>query len=242
MGSWLSKIDDALNRYDSPYFVPIHLLLSVVATISILSVVLESVQKFTPYMPFFLSIEWLTVGIFSAEYVARLMVSKNKLQHVLSFWCVLDAVSILPVLMLATHFVAMNVFCDLQIFRMLRILRFAKMLGLYFKTHERHRGRIDGAKINSVIYFMVLLFMIVTFAVLLYTVEHPHPGYENIPMAMIQSARVIVGGLAPEPAITLAGKLVLLLARLIGLILFGLLISIVGGFVTQFLFGSDEKK
>ncbi len=76
----------------------------------------------------------------------------------------------------------------------------------------------------------------------LYVVEHQQKAYENIPRAMIEAAKILLGGLGQANATTIPGELVILLGRLVGLALFGLLISVVGNDLNQLIFGSDAKK
>jgi hypothetical protein len=74
----------------------------------------------------------------------------------------------------------------------------------------------------------------------MYTFEGDTPAFESIPLAMIHTAKVIMGGIAQHMPTTVAGDLITILTRFTGLLLFGLLISIVGDTLRRALFGSQD--
>ena len=242
MSSFTSRLDGALNRHESKDFAPTQVFLSVVTGISITSIILETVQSLHHWHSLFLTIEWISVTIFSLEYLARLGVSQRKLRYIFSFWGLVDAISILPTFLSSGNFTFLKSFRDLRILRMMRILRLAKISRAYLGSHDEAKTQAEFNKMNLVIYFMSLFSMTIIFAALLYAVEHAQHAYSNIPLAMVQSAKILVGGLGQAATPTLAGEIIVIIGRFVGLALFGLLISIVGGVLNQLLFGKVEKK
>ena len=65
-------------------------------------------------------------------------------------------------------------------------------------------------------------------------------AFANIPLSMRWAAKVTWGGVTQDLPGTPAGEVVSVLARFVGLVLFGLLISIVGSSIRKVIFGSTE--
>lgn len=202
---------------------------------------LETVQSLGQYSGFFIITEWVSVIIFSIEYILRLTVSKKKLSYIFSFWGLIDAVSILPTIFSVINLTFLKVFRDLRILRMLRIVRMGKISRAYLKSHDEVKTQAEFNKINILIFFSALLSMIIIFASVLYAFENAQPEYSNIPISMIQSSKILIGGLSFTAPLTLEGQITIIIGRFIGLALFGLLIGIIGGVLNQLLFGKIEK-
>jgi len=69
-------------------------ILALLTIVSILTVVLETVESLSAYKTLFLIVEWIAVIIFSAEYIGRLMVTKPKSEYVFSFFGVIDLLAL----------------------------------------------------------------------------------------------------------------------------------------------------
>jgi voltage-gated potassium channel len=185
---------------------------------------------------------WVSVTIFTLEYLARIVVSPRKAKYIFSFWGLVDAVSILPTFLGAVNLTFLKAFRELRILRMLRIMRLVKISRSYIKSQDKAKSEAEFNRLNVVIYFMTLFSMTIILASVLYALEHAQHAYSSIPLAMIQSAKILVGGLGQAQTMTLAGEITIIVGRFIGLALFGLLIAIIGGVLHQLLFGSSTKK
>jgi hypothetical protein len=64
--------------------------------------------------------------------------------------------------------------------------------------------------------------------------------FMSIPVAMIWSSKVLMGGIPQAMPETFQGEFVTITTRFMGLVLFSLLISIIGGSVKKILLGTDE--
>jgi voltage-gated potassium channel len=235
-----NKIDAALNNHHSRYFAPTQLLIAAVTVISISGIVVETVSSLNNYHVLFAVIEWLTAIFFAFEYVARLTTSKNKLRYIISFWGLLDLISILPTFLSLANLTALKSVRVLRILRLMRIFRLAKISRAYLETHDEAKTERELTRMSTTIYFLALFSSVIALGSILYILEHTQKAYENIPMAMIQAAKIILGGLGQAPASTLAGDITIIVGRFIGLALFGLLISVVGKSLNGLLFGKDK--
>lgn len=243
MSNFKADIDGALNKPGSKYFAQTQIFLASVVVISITSIILETVHTLNDsYHAVFIFIEWATVAVFSLEYIARLWVSKKKTSYIFSFWGIIDAISILPTYASGINLTFLKSFRDLRILRMLRVARLAKISRTYVVSKDKAETEADFNKMNITIYFMALFSTMIIFASLLYAFDAGTYAYSNIPLAMIQSAKILVGGLGQAATTTLAGEITVIIERFVGLALFGLLIAIIGGVLKQVLFGDIEKK
>lgn len=88
---------------------------------------LESVERLRlAYRPIFFALEWLFTGIFTLEYVVRLITVRKKRKYALSFFGVVDLLSILPTFV-ALILTGSQYFMVIRILRLLRMFRVLKM-------------------------------------------------------------------------------------------------------------------
>ena len=241
MNTTLSTIDRALNNNGEKYFRVTQIILATVTVLSVFSIILESVPSFDKFHTYFYVVEWACVSIFTMEYFLRIAVSSKKVKYIFSFWGLVDFISILPTFLGAANLTFLKSFRELRIMRMLRMMRLAKISRYYLKSHDEVKSEAEFNKINIVIYFMSLFSMTIILASVLYALEHAQHAYSSIPRSMIQSAKILVGGIGQAPTTTLAGEITVIVGRFVGLALFGLLIAIIGGVLHELLFGSSTK-
>ena len=97
MSSRLRKIlADAFERPTTRPFVVVNDFLAFVTIVSILAIVLESVASFSSYHLLFKGVEYTAVSIFTLEYIARLWITRPRRKYILSFFGIIDLISIVP--------------------------------------------------------------------------------------------------------------------------------------------------
>lgn len=219
-----------------------------VTIVAIIGFVLETIPALAQYELWFLTIEHLTIGIFTVEYACRIIARKKDVfSYLFSFFGIIDFFSIAP-----TYF-GFPSFAYLKTARVLRILRFMRLLHATklarIADPEEPTGPEDEAGLYALavrIYFVSLLSSITIFGTLIYIAEGWRPEFESIPLGMIWAAKVTMGGIAQHMPETIWGDLITIATRFIGLALFGLLISIIGTQLRHMLFGEKlwevEKK
>ena len=224
--------------FKSKEFIVINDFLAFFTVLSIISIVLETVPGLVQYRAIFDFIEYFTVVIFVIEYLSRAYVAKNKLKYVFSFFGIIDFLAIVPTIFTVGNFTFIKSVRVLRILRFLRMMRLAKILR--FKK-EKNKDLEEYGKIYSMnfqIYFMALFSAIIIFGSLIYVIEG-NSFIESIPMGMLWSTKVILGGIPSASPPSVLGEIISIFARFTGLILFGLLINVVGVFVKKLLFGGE---
>lgn len=235
-----TKLYNALEDHKSKEFIPVQIFLSFVTVVSIFSIVLETVPSLEVFMNLFLIIEWFSVIVFTLEFLSRVWVNERKLFYIFSFWGLVDIISILPTYLGLANLTFLKSARTLRVLRFTRILRMGKIFRSYFKTLDKEKRKAAHNQINIAIYFLALTSATTIFGSILYVIEHPSPAYANIPLAMLQVVEILFGGVW-TPGTTLSGEIVILVTRLVGLALFGLLISIIGSVLNEWLLGNEKK-
>ena len=213
----------AFYKPNSKYFKKVNNFLAAITLISIASVSLETVESFNTYKHIFNWIQFLTIHIFTLEYIGRI-IAKNKkpLEYIFSFFGMIDLLAIIPTYLNLTNLTFLKSARILRILRFLRILRIAKTARLKPETiNKEEEDFFHSYKIK--IYFFSLFASILIFGSLIYVIESPNPEFANTPLSMIWSAKVLLGGVPQITPTTIFGDVVIILTRFVGLLLFGLL-------------------
>ena len=186
---------------------------------SILVVMLESVESIrAKHHTLLFTLEMIFTIIFTIEYIVRVWLCRKRRRYVLSFFGIVDLISILPtylelfVLTGSGHFIVIRV---LRLLRMFRILKMASHMGsAYVLVNALQASR---SKI-SVFLFGVLSVVCIE-STLMYIIEatNPNTQFTSIPQAIywgiVTITTVGYGDIVP---VTVAGKVLASLMMLTG--------------------------
>jgi len=222
------------------YFYFVNNFLALTTIVAVLVVVLETVPLLSPYGNTFFVIEWIVTIIFTIEYFARILANKQKpFKYIFSFFGIIDLVSIIPTILGLGNLTFLKTARTLRILRLLRIIRLSKLIRIPIHDNKREENK-EIFKLSVQIYLTALLTSIIIFGTLMYVAEGSRIEFQSIPEAMIWSTKVTLGGISQHTPETLWGELIVILTRFSGLLLFGLLISIVGTTFKKLLLGSKD--
>lgn len=101
------------------------------------------------------------VIIFSVEYILRIATAKNRLRYIVSFYGIIDLVSILP------SIITVEGFNFLRALKVLRILRFTRMLG----TTDFFFGKISRFQLQAVKTLFTVFTILFVFSGFIYFAE-----------------------------------------------------------------------
>ena len=222
----------------APYFSLINDALAAATIVSILTLILETVPSLYRYQTFFTIIEWVTVGMFTAEYLLRLWASKERGRYAFSYFGITDLVAILPTFLGLGNLTFLKSARVVRIIRFLRLVRLTKISHLKVKDAEATLG-IFG--FNIALYAVTLLFTMLLFGVSLHMLDIGNGHYWSIPAGMYWTFSVFLGGLpAPIPP-GASGTIIFILAKFCGLALFGLLVGVVGKIFNEWILGKGKR-
>lgn len=191
--------------------------LLVAILVSIAAVMLESVEALQPRWGSTLAaIEWVITLLFSLEYLARLACVARPSRYAMSFYGLVDLVSILPSY-LALFFTGAHTLATIRTLRLLRVFRVLKMARHLNEATSLLRAlRQTWPKIT--VFITVIFCSIVILGTVMYLIEGNQPsGFDDIPTsvywAVVTMTTVGYGDIAP---VTPLGKFMAALIMLFG--------------------------
>lgn len=237
------KLNEFFYHPEKRSFLVVNDVLAFFTLLSVFAIILETVESLRSYQVVFNYIEYITVALFTFEYIGRIIARKDKISYIFSFFGIIDLLAIIPTYLTLTNLTFLKTARVLRILRFLRMVRLAKLIRIETGQKKDMEEHAHLYRLNVRIYFFSLFSAVVVFGSLLYIFEGGQIGAANIPRGMIWAAKIITGGVAQHMPDTLFGDIVIIATRFTGLMLLGLLIFIVGDTVKKLLFGapSDSK-
>ena len=171
---------------------------------SVLVVMLDSVESIEARHGFLLHVlEWVFTVLFTAEYAARLASVQSKRRYALSFFGIIDLLSIIPtylsLILYDTRF--------LLIIRVLRVLRVFRVLKLVrFLGEARVLGRaLAASRFRIIVFLITVVTLVVILGSFMYLIEGPAAGFTSIPVAVywavVTLTTVGFGDITPATAV-----------------------------------------
>lgn len=157
------------------------LLLAILASVAV--VVLESVPHIREeYGTFFLYLEWHFTLIFTVEYLLRIWLVNRIRSYTLSFFGIVDLLSILPTYI--SFFVPGAQF--LMTIRLLRLVRLFKIMKIssYVKEGDTLWSAMRASKTKITFFLYVVLILVTISGTVMYIVEGEEAGFTSIPMSI----------------------------------------------------------
>ncbi|QTN31396.1 ion transporter [Akkermansiaceae bacterium] len=206
-GGWRERLWRIIFLSDTKAGQIFDVALLVLIGASVLVVMLDSVESLrSEHGRLFFSLEWVFTIVFTSEYAVRMFVVRKKRKYALSFFGIVDLLSILPTY-LALLFTGSQYLMVIRILRLLRMFRVLKMAHHFGQSNLLLNSlRSSWPKISVFLFFILILVSIE--GTLMYLVEGAHnPGFSSIPQsiywAIVTVTTVGYGDVAP---LTVVGK------------------------------------
>jgi len=200
------RIHEIIFEAETPAGKAFDVTLLIAIVLSILAVCLESVASVrVQYGPVLRAMEWGITILFTVEYILRLYSVDKPWRYALSFYGIVDLLSILPTYL--SFFIAGSQ--SLLVIRVLRLLRVFRILKLaHFVGEARMLRAALHASIRKITVFLgVVLTIVIIVGALMYLIEGGENGFTSIPLAIywaiVTMTTVGYGDIAPQ---TLLGK------------------------------------
>ena len=185
---------------------------------SVLVVILDSMNWFTSTSFWILrALEYLFTAFFTFEYLVRIYCSPKPRKYILSFFGIVDLLSILPVY-LSLIFTGAQYLLVIRAFRLIRIFRIFKLFNFINEGNLLLRSLWISAPKISVFFFFVLI-LVTSMGTIMYIFEgtEPNSQFNNIPnsiyWAIVTMTTVGYGDITP---VTPIGRFISAIIMLIG--------------------------
>ncbi|RYZ69158.1 MAG: ion transporter [Proteobacteria bacterium] len=184
--------------------------------LSILCVTLESVASIrAEYGPWLIAAEWFFTGLFTFEYILRVISTPRPAQYATSFFGLIDLCSILPTF-LSIFFVGSQGLIVIRVIRLLRVFRIFKLVN-YSGEASFILSALHASRHKIAVFIGGILTLIVIMGAAMYIVEGPPSGFTSIPTSMYWSVVTLTtvgyGDITPATAF---GKIMASLIMLMG--------------------------
>lgn len=234
------KIHIIIFGTDTPAGKAFDLVLLVAILISVAAIMLESVNSIkVRYGTELRVIEWVITGLFTVEYILRIIVTNRKKAYIFSFMGLVDFFSILPTFLVllipGTQFLA-----SVRILRLIRIFRILK-LTRYLGAAKILSTALKNSRLKIFVFLITVVLVVTIIGSVMYVVEGPENGFKSIPVSIywtiVTVTTVGYGDISPQ---TPLGQLLASLTMIIGYSIIAIPTGVVTAEVTKQTF-DDER-
>lgn len=232
------KIYETIFESDTPAGKFFDIALFIVIILSILTVLLESMQPLrSGYLKVFRIVEWVFTILFTIEYALRLYSISKPLKYALSFYGIIDLLALIPtyltVVMAGAH--------SLLVIRSLRLLRVFRIfkLGSFMKQSSIIYESVIQSRNKIAVFMYFVLIMVTIIGALMYVIEGPtNDSFDSIPTsiywAIVTLTTVGYGDIIPMTGI---GKFISAAVMILGYAV----IAVPTGIVSAQIINAKEK-
>jgi voltage-gated potassium channel len=214
---WRRRVHQIIFEADTPLGKFFDIALFVAIVLSVSAVMLETVSHIdAEYHTTLRAAEWVFTVLFTIEYILRLLCVKKPMRYALSFYGIVDLLSILPTwsLLLMPDAGAQSVLV-IRTLRLLRIFRVFKLT--YFLTEGSALwSALWQSRAKITVFIMTVVIVVSIMGAAMHLVEgSTNPGFDSIPQSMywaiVTMATVGYGDIVPHTPLgkTLAAAIIM---------------------------------
>lgn len=186
-----------------------------IIAITIWSVITVFVESTDTKPGYFSSKEMAFTLFFTVEYILRFICTPRKQHYPLSFFGIIDLLTLLPIYIIvlipsiSNHYAM--IFRVMRVIRILRMLKFMRYMG---SVKDLWQALVASYR-NLMVFFFIIAIIIMIFAGIMYIIEGPVYGFTNLPVALYWSVVTVTtvgyGDITPHTAIGRAITSILIL-------------------------------
>lgn len=201
---WRRKLHEVIFEADTPAGRAFDLMLIIAIIISVIVVVLDSVNSYQQkYGDFLYAAEWFFTILFSIEYILRLVSVRRPWRYALSFFGVIDILSIFPTY-LSLFVPGVQYLLTVRILRLLRIFRVLKLTEYLTEAQILNNAlRASARKIG--VFILAVLALVTVIGSIMYVIEGEENGFKDIPTsiywAIVTLTTVGYGDVSPHTSL-----------------------------------------
>jgi len=215
-GPWRGRLYDIVFESDTRAGRIFDVALMALILISVLVVMLDSIPSLAVrYGAVFNAFEWIVTVLFTLEYVLRLSSVRHPFRYALSFFGIVDLLSVLPTYIAALH-PELGLLIDVRVLRLLRIFRVLK-LGEYMDEFQFLAQAFADSRRKILVFLTAVLTAVIISGTLMYVAEGPEHGFTSLPVSIYWAVTTMTtvgfGDITPH---TPVGRVLATIMMLIG--------------------------
>lgn len=233
MKNWKSKWKEIIFEADTREGKLFDVVLLWLIVVSVTLVMLGSVEALNQrFGTLFNNLEWIITILFSLEYIMRIIVLKKPVKYILSFYGLIDLLSILPKYL--SFFIAgSHALIALRSLRLLRMFRILK-LGSYVGESNKLMTALAASRTKISVFLFAILILCTILGTIMYLVEDQSAGFTSIPRsiywAIVTMTTVGYGDIAPQ---TITGQFIASIVMILGYGIIAIPTGIVSSEITK---------
>lgn len=203
--SWKNKLHEIIYEADTPSGKLFDVVLLIFILLSIVLVMLESVDYIgSQYYGILNILEWIITILFTFEYIARIICVKKPKAYIFSFYGIIDFLSTIPKY-LSLFFVGTHSLVAIRALRLLRVFRILK-LTRYIGESTNFGRALKRSRVKVAVFLSFVLVLCIILGTVMYLIEGDEDsGFSSIPRsvywAIVTLTTVGYGDIAPVSAL-----------------------------------------
>ena len=235
---WRLKMHEVIYEADTFAGKLFDIVLLILILLSIIVVLLESVPEYrSVYGRLFNQLEWGFTLLFTIEYFARMICINKPMKYIVSFYGIIDLLSILPTY-IGLFISGSHSLMVIRALRLMRVFRILKM-GEFLNESQKLLDSLRTSKQKILVFLLSILTIVIILGTVMYIIESPESGFTSIPRsiywAIVTLTTVGYGDIAP---ITPLGQFIASIVMILGYAI----IAVPTGIVTNEMFINSQKK
>ncbi|MGM0634906.1 MAG: ion transporter [Bacteroidota bacterium] len=181
--TWQEKIHEVIYEADTKAGKLFDVILLIVILISLVFVLLDSVESvYAKYHNYLYIGEWVVTIFFTVEYILRIISIKKPSKYIFSFYGIIDFLSTIP-LYISLIFAGSGALLTVRSLRLLRVFRILKLEHFFGAGSQLVKALQKSLpKILIFIYTVIIISFIA--GTVMYMVEGPENGFTSIPKSI----------------------------------------------------------